>query len=67
MKKQIYFTPGELRVLKLISKGFQRKKIADKLKRSIHTVDGYIRRLHKITKTHLYSELVAWAILYFYK
>jgi DNA-binding CsgD family transcriptional regulator len=51
MKKPVYFTPGELRVLKLIGKGYQRKKIDDKLKRSIHTVDGYIRRLHKLTKT----------------
>jgi DNA-binding CsgD family transcriptional regulator len=61
MKNKIHLTPRELQVLKLISKGLQRKTIASKLKISIHTVNDYVKSLHVKTNTHLWGELVCWA------
>ena len=67
MKKKEFFTKRQLQVLRKISKGIQRKTIADLLKIYIKTVDGHIGKLHAKSKTHLWGELVAFGIKYFAK
>jgi two-component system nitrate/nitrite response regulator NarL len=58
------FTNREHDILICVSTANQRKKIADVLKISIHTVDVHLRNLYKKTSTHSFAELALWSAAY---
>lgn len=62
MGEKTKLTKREIEVVQLIAKGKDRKKIADELDVSIHTVDSHIRHIHLKTDTHSLSEIVIWSL-----
>ena len=55
-------TKREIEVVQLIAQGKDRKKIADELNVSIHTVDTHIRHIHVKTNTHSLTEVMVWSL-----
>lgn len=54
--------PQELVVVRLLADGLTKKVIADEMKLSIHTVDGYLRSIYRKMDVHTVNGAVAKAL-----
>jgi DNA-binding CsgD family transcriptional regulator len=62
METNANFSEREKEILRLVLQAKGRKKIADELNLSIHTVDTHLRHIHLKSNTHSLPELVVWAM-----
>ena len=56
------FSSREKEIIRLVTQAKGRKKIADELNLSIHTVDTHLRHIHIKSNTHSLTELIVWAM-----
>lgn len=59
-----YFSPAELRVVELLTRGYSIKEIADKLCLSEHTVDNHIRHVKEKNGLTKNTEIIILYISY---